>query len=600
MNRGDDDRDRVRAAVNLVEQFAAVTKVRKSGRNHMALCPFHQEKTPSLSIDPARGLFYCHGCHKGGDVFTLVQETQGMSFPEALQTLARQAGIALTQRPGDGQRAAERQRLVGVMRRAVEFYTDRLLSGPDAGPARAYLRSRGYDRSIVEKFGLGFSPRRPPLLLTELRSAGFSDRDMERAGLVIRGDGGYRDRFWDRIMFPIHDLRGEPVGFGARAMGDRNPKYLNSPETPVYRKSRLLYGLHLARREISRDERAVVVEGYTDVIAMHQGGLESAVATCGTALGEDHLEILGRLGRKIVLAFDADQAGGEAVLRGEEVSRRSGRRLNLRVARLPDGKDPADLMQDGRGDDLREAVDTARSVLEYRIERRFERVDPTDPESVAPAVNELAPLVAKVEDQTARGRYQKMLADRSGMDLAEVRGALGRARRRPADPADDGGHRRPPPRKVIRRGSATERELLRAILINHPRLRDLEIDRTLFADGLYRRAFDEIEPVWRETPPGRVTPIRWEPEEKAEGESPGGSEQDKVRMELVRIAVDESDTGDPRPMVIMCRDAALVRETNATTAMMRSLAKNDPRRDRLLGKVWELQRRRQELAGELA
>ena len=171
-----------------------------------------------------------------------------MSFPEALQTLARQAGIALTQRRGDGQRAAERQRLVGVMRRAVEFYTDRLLSGPDAGPARAYLRSRGYDRSIVEKFGLGFSPQRPPLLLTELRSAGFSDRDMERAGLVIRGDGGYRDRFWDRIMFPIHDLRGEPVGFGARAMGDRNPKYLNSPETPVYRKSRLLYGLHLARR----------------------------------------------------------------------------------------------------------------------------------------------------------------------------------------------------------------------------------------------------------------------------------------------------------------------------------------------------------------
>ena len=180
------------------------------------------------------------------------------------------------------------------------------------------------------------------------------------------------------------------------------------------------------------------------------------------------------------------------------------------------------------------------------IERRFERVDLTDPESLAPAINELAPLVAKVEDQTTRGRYQKMLADKSGMDLAEVRGALGRARRRPAGPVDDGGRRRPPPRKVNRRGSATERELLRAILSNHPRLRDLEIDRTLFADGLYRRAFDEIEPVWRATPPGRVIPIRWEPGEEAEGESPGGSEQYRVRMELVRIALDESDTGDPR------------------------------------------------------
>ena len=600
MNRGDDDRERVRSAVNLVEQFAAVTKVRKSGRSHMALCPFHQEKTPSLSIDPARGLFYCHGCHKGGDVFTLVQETQGMSFPEALQTLAGQAGITLTQRPGDGRGAADRQRLVAVMRRAVEFYTDRLLSGPDAGPARAYLRSRGYDRSIVEKFGLGFSPQRPPHLVTELRSAGFSEGVVERAGLIVRGDGGYRDRFWDRIMFPIHDLRGEPVGFGARAMGERGPKYLNSPETPVYRKSKLLYGLHLARREIAREERAVVVEGYTDVIAMHQGGMESAVATCGTALGEDHLEILGRLGRKIVLAFDADRAGGDAVLRGEEVSRRSGRRLNMRVARLPDGKDPADLMQDGRLDDLREAVDTARSVLEYRIERRFERVDLTDPESVAPAINELAPLVAKVGDQTARGRYQRMLVDKSGMELEEIRGALGRSRRRPADRGDDGGHRRPSRRKVIRRGSPVERELLRAILFNHPRLRDLEIDRTLFAEGLYRRAFEEIEPAWRAAPDGQVTPIPWESEEGVEGDLAGGSRQDEVRLELVSIAVDESDTGDPRPMVIMCRDAALVRETVATTAMMRSLAKDDPRRDQLLGRVWELQRRRQELAGELA
>ena len=384
MNRGEDDRDRVRAAANLVEQFAAITKVKRSGRSYTALCPFHQEKTPSLSIDPGRGLFYCFGCHKGGDVFTLIQETQGLSFPDALQSLARQAGIVLTHRPGDGAKAADRERLVHVMGRAVDFYTKRLLSGADAGPARAYLRSRGYDRPLIEKFGLGFSPLGEPSLKTELRSAGISDSVMERAGLAVRrgrsGSDELRDRFWGRIMFPIHDLRGDPVGFGARLLSGQGPKYLNSPETPLYHKSRLLYGLHLARREISRSGgQAVVVEGYTDVIALHQAGMESAVATCGTALGEDHLEVLGRLGERIVLAFDADRAGSDAVLRGERVSRRSGRRLDLRVAELPDGKDPADLVQDDRLEDLRQAVSDSRPVLQYRMERRLSGVDLTDP-----------------------------------------------------------------------------------------------------------------------------------------------------------------------------------------------------------------------------
>lgn len=254
----DDDRERIRAATNLVEQFAAVTKVKKSGRSHMALCPFHQEKTPSLSIDPARGLFYCHGCHKGGDVFTLIQETQGMSFPEALETLARQAGIVLSRKPGDPGKAAERERLIAATRRAVEFYTRRLLSAADAGHARAYLRSRGYDQTIIEKFGLGFSPARKRSLVSELRASGFSDEHAERVGLAIRSDSGLVDRFQGRVMFPIHDLKGDPVGFGGLSLGGTGPKYLNSPETPICRKSRLLYGLHLARREISRRDRTVV------------------------------------------------------------------------------------------------------------------------------------------------------------------------------------------------------------------------------------------------------------------------------------------------------------------------------------------------------
>ncbi len=600
MIRGDEDRERVRAAVNLVEQFATVTKVKKSGRSHMALCPFHQEKTPSLSIDAARGLFYCHGCHKGGDVFTLVQETQGMSFPEALETLARQTGIALTRRRGDGRKAAERARLVAAMRRAVDFYTRRLLSGPDAGPARAYLRSRGYDRPLIEKFGLGFSPSGEPSLSAELRSAGFSDAEMERAGLAInRGRDRSRDRFWGRIMFPIHDLKGDPVGFGARLLSGAGPKYLNSPETALYRKSRLLYGLHMARREISRDDRAVVVEGYTDVIALHRAGMESAVATCGTALGEEHLEVLGRLGERIVLAFDADRAGADAVLRGERVSRRSGRRLDLRVAELPDGKDPADLLQDGRLEELRQAVEESRSALAFRIERRLQGVDLTDPESRARAVNELGALVGAVSDQTTRADYEQALSRRTGVGMAEIRAAVSRGKGRPP-PARSEKRERPTRRvrRPVHRGSPVERELLRAVLFNHPALRELEVDRTLFSEGLYRRAFETIEADWRGTPPGRPTPIALG--KKGNEEYPGrSSPSDEVTMALLEISADTSEPGDPRPVVIRCRREALGRERSVIDARMRALAADDPDRPQLLKQIVQLDRRRQELAGDL-
>ena len=609
MNRGEDDRDRVRAAANLVEQFAAITKVKRSGRSYTALCPFHQEKTPSLSIDPGRGLFYCFGCHKGGDVFTLVQETQGLSFPDALQSLARQAGIILTHRPGDGGKAADRERLVQVMGRAVDFYTKRLLSGADAGPARAYLRSRGYDRPLIEKFGLGFSPLGEPSLKTELRSAGISDSNMERAGLAVRrgrsGSDELRDRFWGRIMFPIHDLRGDPVGFGARLMSGQGPKYLNSPETPLYHKSRLLYGLHLARREISRaGGQAVVVEGYTDVIALHQAGMESAVATCGTALGEDHLEVLGRLGERIVLAFDADRAGSDAVLRGERVSRRSGRRLDLRVAELPDGKDPADLLQDGRLEDLRQAVGDSRPVLQYRMERRLSGVDLTDPESRARAVNELGALVGAVGDQATRAEYERTLSRMTGVGISEIGAVVrrGAGRAAAAELPDDYGALSSRSRaRPLNRGPAVERELLKAVLANHPALRELEVDGTLFAEGLYRRVFEEIEADWRATPTGRPTPIAWRGEDSSAGEtgSETPSSPDEAHRELLAISADRLEPGDPRSLVIRCRRAALGREMEVLGARMRSLAADDPLRPQLLEQVVKLERRRQELTGDL-
>ena len=345
----------------------------------------------------------------------------------------------------------------------------------------------------------------------------------------------------------------------------------------------------------------MVVEGYTDVIALHQAGMESAVATCGTALGEDHLEVLGRLGERIVLAFDADRAGSDAVLRGERVSRRSGRRLDLRVAELPDGKDPADLLQDGRLEDLRQAVNGARPALQYRIERRLAEVDPTEPESRARAVEELGPLLAAIGDSTIRGEYEKVLSLATGVNITGIkevvaRGPVKHSVERPSR------RREPPsrPRHPTYQGSPVERELLKAVLSNHPVLREVEVDETLFAKGPYRRIFQEIEADWRASPPGEPTPITWAVEEPSEDRSPEESPfPAEMRLTLLEIASEQSEPGDPRTMVIRCRQAALGREAAAIRSLMGSLARDDPMRDQLLGRLGQLESRRQELTGDL-
>ncbi|HEX5671692.1 MAG TPA: CHC2 zinc finger domain-containing protein, partial [Acidimicrobiia bacterium] len=259
-----DDIDRVRSATNLIDLVGTVTTVKRQGRSHVAVCPFHQEKTPSLHLDIARGLYHCFGCGKGGDVFRFVEETQGLDFNEAVELLARQAGIQIEADPGAAKRRGEHEELVEAVRRAVDFYRHRLKSGPDAGPARAYLRSRGIDAATVEGYQIGYAPEEAvwDVLVKELRSAGFKERVIESAGLARRGRGGrIYDLFRSRIVFPIHDLRGDPIGFGGRAIGTATPKYLNSPDSRLYQKSQLLYSLHRAKGSIARSGQAVVVEG---------------------------------------------------------------------------------------------------------------------------------------------------------------------------------------------------------------------------------------------------------------------------------------------------------------------------------------------------
>ncbi|MFB3044321.1 MAG: DNA primase, partial [Acidimicrobiia bacterium] len=321
------DIDRVREATDLVELISQVTKVKKSGRSVMAVCPFHEEKTPSMSVDRVRGLYHCFGCGEGGDVFSFVEKTQGVDFPDALEILARKAGITLVQDPDAARKRGRREAAVEAIRQAVDIYHRRLKKSAEAGPARAYLRGRGYDIDLIDEWKMGFAGIDWDTLTKALKTAGVDDRAMLDGGLARRGRQGLYDVFRGRLMFPIHDVRGDTIGFGGRLVADvdrdstNNPdaKYVNSAESIVYHKANVLFALDRARKTIAAEGKAVIVEGYTDVIAMHQAGIDTAVATCGTALGDGHFDLLRRFSEKVVLAFDSDEAGAKAALRSDEL-----------------------------------------------------------------------------------------------------------------------------------------------------------------------------------------------------------------------------------------------------------------------------------------
>ncbi len=496
-----EDIERVRAATDLVELVGEVTTVKKSGRNVMAVCPFHQEKTPSMSVDAARGLFHCFGCGESGDLFRFVEQTQNLNFSEALELLARRAGIQLRIDPQAQKRRGEREALIEAVGAAIEFYHQRLRKADDAGAARSYLRGRNYDTDIVDQFQIGYSPDGFTALYDHLRTdRKIPDQVLEKAGLVARNQRGRRyDRFRGRVMFPIFDLRGDPVGFGARLLEGEGPKYLNSPETPIYHKARLLYGLNWAKSEMVRQGVAVVVEGYTDVIAVHQAGLP-AVATCGTAFGGGHLDLLRRFTERVVLAFDADEAGTGAALRGFEHSVPGD--LDLRVAPLPAGRDPGDLAETGEIELLRSAVSVESSVplLQFRLEQELGQHRLNEPEARGRAIRAAAEVVARHPDAVTRHEYAVFLSRKTGVDLPVIEQAVGRAARaatRQADPSPLPDYQRPESGR-----NRAEEEYLRLMLANDPGLAEVKVPAEAFSDSTHRRAFELLAPVIAELAPG--------------------------------------------------------------------------------------------------
>ena len=494
------DIDRVREATDLVELISEVTQVKKSGRSYMAVCPFHQEKTPSMSVDRGRGLYHCFGCGTGGDVFDFVQETRGVQFGEALDMLATKAGITLVRDPAEARQRGRRAAAIEALRRAVEVYHQRLKKASDAGPARSYLRNRGYDVGLIDEWKLGFAGTEWDTLTSNLRAGGIDDKAMLDAGLGRRGRRGVYDVFRGRLMFPIHDLRGDPIGFGARKIEEidreqtNNPdaKYVNSSDSPVYQKSRVLFGLDRARQVMDEDHPAVVVEGYTDVIAMHQAGVKTAVATCGTALGDGHFDLLRRFTERVVLAFDSDEAGAKAALRSDDLESPFRLDLDLRVAVMPDGLDPADLFQEGRGAELVAVVEKARPLLEHRIESEVARHDLTGPEGRARALHAAAEQVRRVDDPIARREYSRFVARLIGVELGTVEDAVGVTRRASAREA------RPLDEPLDR----AERELFRVVLGNPA---GMEISASDFSDVRLRDAYTAIESQLTASAPG--TPV---------------------------------------------------------------------------------------------
>ncbi|MEX2555554.1 MAG: DNA primase [Actinomycetota bacterium] len=426
----DQDIEEVRRKAGLIEIASEYMQVRKAGSARFkALCPFHQEKTPSFSLEAARGLYYCFGCNKGGDVINLVMELESLTFVEAVERLAEKVGVRLSyeqQSAADRQAAGRKQRLIAAHREAVAFYHALLMDPPEAKAAREYLKGRGLSKETVAAFSLGWAPARWDDLCRHLAKKRFTEPELIEAGLALRSErGSLIDRFRGRVMFPTFDVAGEPVAFGGRVLDDSTPKYLNTADTPIFHKGRVLYGLNWAKKAVATAGRIVVVEGYTDVIALHQAEITEVVASNGTALTADHFSLIGRFAPRAVLAFDSDRAGNAAAERAFDAALASG--LDVRVLILPAGKDPADLVTAQGGDAFREITKTAVPIVEYRLLREIERFDLSDSEGRTRAVRAGIPILVRIRDEVMRRDYTSRLAEWTRLDASVVFLEVGRA-----------------------------------------------------------------------------------------------------------------------------------------------------------------------------
>ncbi len=500
----DEDVVLVKERADIAEVVGEVVTLRPAGGGNLkGLCPFHDEKSPSFSVRPSVGSYHCFGCQEGGDVISFMMKTDHLTFAETVERLADRYGIQLRYEEGGhapGRQQGQRTRLVEATKAAAEFYGEQLAT-PEAVVGRQFLAERGFDQEAAAHFGVGFAPRDWDRLTQHLRGRGYSVEELVTAGLARQGQRGPIDRFMSRLLWPIRDLGGDVVGFGARRLFDDDrieAKYVNTPETPLYKKSNVLYGVDLAKKEIARRMQAVVVEGYTDVMACHLAGIETAVATCGTAFGDDHIKILRRLlmdqnefRGEVVFTFDGDSAGQKAALKAFQDDQKFVTQTFVAVE--PSGMDPCELRQAQGDSAVRDLVARRVPLFEFALRTTIARFDLDTPEGRTSALRAAAPVVAQIRDQSLRPEYARTLAGWLGMEVEPVARAVAdvgrqqvpssRAPRGASPPAPAGPPPGPDPRDPALR---FERDTLKVVL-QAPRLASgfEELDAAVFTAPAY-------------------------------------------------------------------------------------------------------------------
>lgn len=470
--------------IEVVRDYIPNLKV--AGRNHKACCPFHQERTPSFNVNPEKQIYHCFGCGAGGDVFSFVMKIEGLAFLEAVQKLGERAGVKVQPEerelsPADRLRLAVKR----ANEAAREKYRDQLVRSPEAEPARAVLAKRGVSPEMAEAFGLGYAPRGGGLTAS-LAKLGFSEEVVLRAGLAVRRDDRVRDMFWGRLLFPIRNGKGETVGFGGRILGDGEPKYLNTAETELFSKGKTLYALHEALAGLRKERRAVVLEGYMDVIAAHQFGFTNSVAPLGTALTEDHAAVLKRWVDAVTILFDPDAAGSTAAVKGAELLLEKG--FSVAVATVPDGLDPDELLHQRGPDAFKAVLDGAVDLAEFKTRVLLAKFKgPLSAEDKAKVAGQVLETIRKCPDDVVKGEWLRRLAQLLAVNEQSLYSQLQRGAEAASEP-----RRRPAPaaaRAPLAPLPPDDREVLLALLRAPALATTGLVEETDFADPRARAVF---------------------------------------------------------------------------------------------------------------
>jgi DNA primase len=472
--------DEVKQRTDIVEVIGREVTLVKAGRTFKGLCPFHSEKNPSFYVYPEQQSWHCFGCNNGGDVFSFIMKKQNIEFGEALRQLAQKAGVVIPSKFEPGMESKEKQRLYDVNQAAAQYFHNLLLNSPAGKKAQGYIAKRGFTEPTVKEFQLGYSANSWEELKKYLLERDYTEKEMLDAGLIIEAeDKKTHDRFRDKLMFPILDVRGRVTGFGGRALDDSLPKYTNSPQTPLFDKSGTLYGINLAKDAIREQDTAVIVEGYMDVITAYQNGFKNAVASMGTAVTERQVSILKRLTKNLSLALDADAAGEEAMLR--TVGYENSLDAEIKVIILPGGKDPDDVIKED-SENWQKLVAAAVPIVDYTFDMATAGLDLDTARGKALARDRLLPIIGEIKDNVRRAHYLQKLAGLLRVSERDLEADLARLRPRPTRRQPSA----PEPKPVHSLVSSPKEEYCLALLLQHPELKRQD-------EGLRQEHFENSE-----------------------------------------------------------------------------------------------------------